>query len=150
MNPTAYRVNSPNVAGDVIDGEAVIVNLEKGTYYSLEESGAAIWRSIETGRTREGIIANCLALYRGDPDLVSTAVGSLLEELEKEELIRPVDEEPEVEVDAPPPPETQDVRPLFVVPEIRKYTDMEELLQLDPIHDVDDMGWPVPKPVDNS
>jgi len=29
---------------------------------------------------------------------------------------------------------------------LQKYTDMEELLQLDPIHEVDKFGWPSAKP----
>ena len=35
-----YRVNSPNVVAEVIDGEAVIVNLRNGMYYSLDGGGA--------------------------------------------------------------------------------------------------------------
>jgi hypothetical protein len=31
------------------------------------------------------------------------------------------------------------------VPLLRKYTDMRDLLLLDPIHDVDEQGWPVRK-----
>ena len=34
----------------------------------------------------------------------------------------------------------------FEAPVLSKYTDMQELLLLDPIHDVDDMGWPKPNP----
>ena len=30
----------------------------------------------------------------------------------------------------------------FVAPQLHKYTDMQELLLLDPIHDVDQEGWP--------
>jgi hypothetical protein len=29
---------------------------------------------------------------------------------------------------------------------LNKYSDMQELLLLDPIHDVDDAGWPKPNP----
>jgi hypothetical protein len=30
----------------------------------------------------------------------------------------------------------------FEMPKLSKYTDMEDLLALDPIHEVDEMGWP--------
>jgi hypothetical protein len=30
----------------------------------------------------------------------------------------------------------------FEIPALEKYTDMEELLLLDPIHEVDETGWP--------
>ena len=31
----------------------------------------------------------------------------------------------------------------FTPPVLKKYTDQQELLLLDPIHDVSDLGWPV-------
>ena len=31
----------------------------------------------------------------------------------------------------------------FRAPQIRAYTDMQDLLMIDPIHDVDETGWPV-------
>ena len=37
-------------------------------------------------------------------------------------------------------------KPDFQEPALQKYTDMEDLLLLDPIHEVDDTGWPNPKP----
>ena len=30
----------------------------------------------------------------------------------------------------------------FEAPKLSKYTDMEQLLLLDPVHDVDETGWP--------
>jgi len=30
----------------------------------------------------------------------------------------------------------------FVLPVLERYTDMQELLLIDPIHDVDETGWP--------
>jgi hypothetical protein len=33
----------------------------------------------------------------------------------------------------------------FSRPILTKYTDMKELLLLDPIHEVDETGWPNPK-----
>ena len=37
-------------------------------------------------------------------------------------------------------------RPVFKPPLLKRYTDMQELLILDPIHEVDDTGWPAIKP----
>ena len=39
-----------------------------------------------------------------------------------------------------------DSRLPFVNPTLTKFTDMQDLLLLDPIHEVDEMGWPHPKP----
>ena len=40
----------------------------------------------------------------------------------------------------------QTQRPGFVPPSLHKYVDMQELLLLDPIHEVDETGWPSIKP----
>jgi len=37
-------------------------------------------------------------------------------------------------------------RPPFVKPILQKYTDMADLLLLDPIHEVGEQGWPHPAP----
>jgi hypothetical protein len=34
----------------------------------------------------------------------------------------------------------------FVTPCLQKYTDMEELLLIDPIHEIDEVGWPSARP----
>jgi hypothetical protein len=42
-----------------------------------------------------------------------------------------------------PPPEA---KPTFKELSLRTFTDLQELLLLDPIHDVDEVGWPAPLP----
>lgn len=46
-NDRVLRVNTPQVVCETIDGEVVIVNLDKGIYYSLLKTGADIWSRIE-------------------------------------------------------------------------------------------------------
>lgn len=44
-----------------------------------------------------------------------------------------------------PPAAPVGERPPFVRPILQKYTDMADLLLLDPIHEVDEQGWPHPR-----
>ena len=44
-----YRINSPPVIHQTLDGEVIVVNLDTGTYYSLVGTGAAIWDAVERG-----------------------------------------------------------------------------------------------------
>jgi hypothetical protein len=37
----------------------------------------------------------------------------------------------------------------YLAPVLNAYSDMKDLLLLDPIHDVAEEGWPIPKPVDS-
>lgn len=139
-NGKRFEVNSPNVVSELMDGEVVIVNLEVGAYFSFDGAGAEIWRCLELGmslRETAEWLANEYNEESMPPGIVNEVAGQMLEEA----LIRPV----EGTKTFTEPPHGSDQRP-FVNPTLHKYTDMEELLQLDPIHDVDDMGWPTAKP----
>ncbi len=48
------------VVSKVMDGEAVVIDLTTGTYYSLRDSGGRAWNLIEDGRPL-GEIATTLA-----------------------------------------------------------------------------------------
>ena len=42
QNNQRFKMNIPQVIGEVIEGEAVIVSLETGAYYSLQGTGGVI------------------------------------------------------------------------------------------------------------
>lgn len=134
----AFKINSPKVVQETIDGEVVIVHLEKGDYYSLMNSGATIWNGIETGMSQTEIVAKMEAIYEGDSAEIASSVNNLIEELKAEEIIIPVEKNGNQITEITP----VETKLKFEPPTLGKYTDMEELLALDPIHEVDDMGWP--------
>lgn len=145
QNSERFQINSPKVVQETIEGEVVIVNLEKGDYYSLLKTGADIWSAIEKGNSTTEIIAEMTERYEGDRETIETAVNSLIAQLKAEEIIISASKN---ESENPNPPEVkiatknnQQKLP-FEAPILSKYTDMEELLALDPIHEVDEMGWP--------
>jgi coenzyme PQQ synthesis protein D (PqqD) len=134
------RINSPKIIYEKFDDEVIIVNLENGSYYSVDQSGARIWMLLAGGFGREEILAHIGAEYAGNNLEIEQATSSFLDDLNRESLfiVEPSDGE------APPPPAIvvdPSPRP-FVSPKLQKYTDMEELLVLDPIHEVDEVGWP--------
>ena len=136
-------MNAPRVIGEVFDDEVVIVDFQGGNYYSLAGSGLDVWRLIERGKASEAIVQSIDAAYEGDTGAIREAVESLLDELEREELIVTVTDgeaEPAVDGDHPLSPAT------FETPVFKRYTDMRDLLLLDPIHEVDQAGWPETKP----
>jgi hypothetical protein len=71
-------------------------------------------------------------------------VASFLEELEREKIIIPrTSALGNSAVPAPNGETSVGAASVFAPPALEKYTDMQELLQVDPIHDVDDeQGWP--------
>jgi hypothetical protein len=139
-----YQVNVPKVTSEIIDGEAIMINLESGNYYNLNPTGTAIWDGVEKGLTLSEIIARLAGRYDGELSTVEDSAARLVEQLKEEDLIR---EEPvEVAGDAKPAIEREDAPPAprqkFMEPVLQKYTDMQDLIVLDPIHEVDELGWP--------
>lgn len=139
------RVNSPKVVHETIDNEVVIIHFDSGNYYSLDGVGADIWSFVETGSTVSEIVEAIAHRYEGSRAVIKAAVNQLIVELQQEDLIAPdKSKEPEsikgLEIRVEAGSETE--RPGFEAPILHKYTDMQDLLLLDPIHEVDEAGWP--------
>jgi hypothetical protein len=139
----SFQVNTPQVVCETIDGEVVIVNLEKGYYYSLLKTGAEVWSGIEQGSNRLHLIEQLARTYEASYEDITTAVDEFLDHLMREELISKVEgstlDSPNFTVAIAP----STSKPQFEKPLLEKFTDMEDLLLLDPIHEVDvEAGWP--------
>ena len=48
--------NSRGVVANEIDGEVIMVNIDMGKYYGLDEIGTTIWEMLENPVKIEGII----------------------------------------------------------------------------------------------
>ncbi|MDP3660641.1 PqqD family protein [Phenylobacterium sp.] len=139
MSDVAYAICGPSVVGEVIDGEAIIVDLRSGAYYSADGVGGAIWQAIEAGAGRQAIIDWALGAYPGQAGVVADVEG-FLETLLANELVRAdVQDAARPQIAAPQP---------YQAPALAVHKDMQDLITLDPIHDVDDMGWPTRKAAD--
>jgi len=147
-----YQVNSSNIIHETIDNEVVIVDLERGYYFSLRSTAAEIWTSILAGLSMDLIVNKLSKHYEIENSQIEGSVSNFIHELLEENIIIPAisgvgaegvtNQEPQVTKYETPDEYTN--------PEIEKYTDMAELLLLDPIHEVDESGWPnmVPDPND--
>jgi hypothetical protein len=140
-----FRINTPKVIHETIDGETVIVNLDSGNYYSLDAIGAEIWDSVGKGVPVDHIIEDISGRYTGEREEMDRAVRLFVKELLQEALISQLEagtagsgavHEPSVKSTP------TEVLPDFKAPTLQKYSDMQDLLLLDPIHEVDDTGWP--------
>lgn len=146
MDAQTYRVNRPDVIDEHFDQEYVLVNLRTGTYYSLNRTAAVIWDDLIQNHSRAAILARLEQFYRADSDTLAADLDTLLQEMLQEQLILPqsqpsTTDSPATESQAPAPDPGEYLPPL-----IEKYTDMQALLLLDPIHQVDESGWPATKP----
>lgn len=135
-----YQVNSPDVVHETVDGEVVMVNLSNGSYYSMDGVGAEIWRMLVSGQPVSHVVDSIRAAYAGDAEVVQQSIFQLVENLHNEQLLVPADAG-DGQVDGTPPVEIA-AGGVYEAPVLHKYTDMEELLLVDPIHDTAEAGWP--------
>jgi hypothetical protein len=152
--PTRYRVNHPKVVNETIEGEVVILNLDRGHYYSLTSVGMEVWTMLEHRDSIDEIMAALLSQYEVSAHHLEQAITKLIHEFQQEELVVPTTGPPEdtsvgaaeaAPVSAPASTTVASQKRPFEPPVLRKYTDMEDLLLLDPIHEADETGWPAPR-----
>jgi hypothetical protein len=141
-----FRVKGSGVTHEVIDDEAVIINLETGNYYSLDGAGAEIWTLLAAHARLTSIVDRLMQRYTGERSEMERALLVLIAELDREQLIAPYDPGAHALPLEPAVPAAAEARPAFEPPVLQKFTDMKELLLLDPIHEVDERGWPHRKP----
>jgi hypothetical protein len=136
-----YRPDSPRVVHETLDGQTVIVHLDKGIYYSLDRIGSSIWQLLSEGASRGQVLQNLCVEYDAPMTLMEDAVANFIVQLRDEALIVPMPPGTECPVATLLPREGRE-RQAFVVPVLQRYSDMQDLLLLDPVHDVDESGWP--------
>jgi hypothetical protein len=145
---TYFQANAPQVVHETIDGETILLNLESGIYYSLNDTGGVLWALMESGRSQGQIIGQVADHYETDQVLLESMVDAFFDELKSEGLVVPSRNPRQTNGDHHVIPALGELakpnRP-FEKPLLSKYTDMQDLLLLDPIHDVDDSGWPTAK-----
>ncbi|MCP4398989.1 MAG: PqqD family protein [bacterium] len=138
----SFKINSPQVVHETIDGEAVIIDMDTGSYYSLQHVGAAIWNFIDRRIQVKHIVAGICQQYSGDAEEMAEAVSQLLSQLQEEHLILPNSDATETSQPSGLP-DLEGEKTEFVMPVLERFTDMQDLLLLDPIHEVDEAeGWP--------
>ncbi len=140
------RINTPNVVGEEFEGEVVAVNLESGTYFSLLGSAADIWRLLSRApATADEVVAGLNQSLDCSGIDVAADVQQCLAELSGLDLITTEpDTAPGVGVEAVAIDLTE--RRPYQPPRVEAFNDLQDILLLDPIHDVDEAGWPMAAP----
>jgi hypothetical protein len=137
-----FRVRNPQVVDDTIEGEVIVIDLDSGTYYSLRDTSAEIWHCIKAGADEASIGDSLAERYTAAREEIGSAVSRLLDELAGERLIEEAAPEGAASGELLSAPPGQNGRVPFVAPVLEKHTDMQDLILLDPVHDVTEAGWP--------
>jgi hypothetical protein len=122
----------------------MVIHFDTGAYYNLQVSALTVWERLVNGASLDDLVAAVTRAYRGDPEEIRRTVTAFLDELIREELVVPSRDAPSQSASdvslvnpAEPPP--------FTPPQLNKYTDMQDFLLADPVHDTDEAGFPKPK-----
>ena len=125
--PTRFRPKAPELASEVIDDEAIIINLSTGVYYSTGKAGAVVWSGIERGQSLDEIVGAVVARYDVSAERALADVHQLMTRLLEENLVEATEAGPAAEAEAPPTSKSP-----YEPPVLHVYRDMGALLALDP------------------
>jgi Coenzyme PQQ synthesis protein D (PqqD) len=134
--PTAYVAKRDSVVCEKFDDEAVLINFETGTYFSLRGAAPEIWTLIQSANTVDRIAERLCAEGSGARDEIEATLAQLV--AHSCVLICDIDDGDLSDISEP----LASAKP-FTPPVVQAFHDLQELIVVDPVHEVDAMdGWP--------
>lgn len=128
-----YRLNAPSCIAEAVEDDLIVIHLATGRYYNMRGQSVMVWNALVGGVEPQALLA-ANAWQAPQNQRFEEHVGFLVQE----GLLVPSSSESEaanapiIDLDGSEDPFQVDV-----------FTDMEEMLRLDPIHDANaDVGWP--------
>jgi hypothetical protein len=126
---TCYAINESQISHNAFDDEVIVVNLASGSYFSMHQCAAEIWRLLARGP------ASAESLAAAFPDAAADApseIETFLKQLVAEALIVTSDADANVGT----------ATTTYSPPILETFDELRELLLADIIHDTDEAGWP--------
>ncbi len=120
--------NEKQVAAKVMDGEAILINLGTGIYYSLGATGGFIWSIVEKRVRIQDIVGSIVEHYDVSAAEAQADVLRLSAELCEEGLAVMSTDSLSADAALPKP----NARLPYEAPTLEKFTDMAEMFALDP------------------
>lgn len=129
----ATLVANDRIAAEDFAGEIVLIDIEKGVYFSLQGLAVDLWRSFSEPRQSDEVLEQFVG-HGADRAVLTGA----LDELRRNNLV--------CETIAPPVAGLACSMPAagFAAPVVAVFSDLAELIAIDPVHEVDaSAGWPL-------
>jgi len=133
----AYKIDSKNVSWERVENEVIAIQLETGRYYNLFNTAADIWSVLAEGATIEILCRTFSRLFPGN-NAVCIEIESFINECTKAKLLLV---EEEIKTDLVDESALTSLQ-TWVTPQLIEYSDLQDLILVDPIHDVEESGWP--------
>lgn len=88
FKPHSVIVRSPDQVSGDLDGKVVLLSIENGEYYNMNEVGSRIWALLEKPMTVAALIEQLLAEFEVDRATCEQEAAVFLEQLQKDKLLR--------------------------------------------------------------
>lgn len=133
MDSMRFSTDEKRVAHQMVEGEVIAIDFVSGAYFSMQGTAADIWTMLANGFALDRVVA----IYRALPD----APAAVAEEIEG--FVEALLDARLIERSDLPASDAAVLAPsTYAYPLLEKFEDMSELITLDPVHDVGEMGWP--------
>lgn len=137
-----FTIDPTRIVHEALEDEVVVVNLDSGCYYMLDGTAPAIWDLLAGGASVDETVRELVHRYPADDTVIEGSVSEFVDQLAQEGLLV---EDPGTPGTTSPPRAAAPSRVapvVFTAPVMYRYTDMATLIQMDPIRDFDETGWP--------
>jgi hypothetical protein len=135
------RANRPRIVDETIDGEALIMDMVSGAYYGCDGASAFAWLALAGGATTDEVATALSERFGMSGDQLRTSVDDFVGTLVGHQLlVDRGDEAPEPFDDAVAAYDGG-YEPAEALA-VDAFTDLADLILLDPVHDVTEAGWP--------
>ncbi len=129
-----YVHHSAKIVHDEIDGEVLVIHSETGSYHSMRGLAGSIWAAASVGVRVDEVVEQVSAALPIDAAEVVPDVEAFVAALVEHDLVV---EEGDGEIGR-----ITVANGDYIAPVLESFTDMQDLILLDPIHEVDAAGWP--------
>ena len=135
---TNLAIDQKNVSWERLSGEVIAIQLSTGHYYSMGGTSADIWSLLAQGSNLETIIQILSSSY-SLPVEAQIQIQHFLDNATAVGLLTVVEGvTPTIEINLP----DDYIRTKWVEPKLQEYTDLQDLILVDPVHDTKATGWP--------
>jgi hypothetical protein len=125
-----------------IEDEVIVINLETGAYFAFDGPAAECWTIVDAGGGLDDIVSALTTWFGVDAHTATADAEAFMDALVEHGLAR--DDSDAAGRGPLPAPAPRAARQAYTTPMVDPYDDLETLLLIDPIHEVDDAGWPLP------
>jgi len=135
-----YKLNEEKMFFDVAENQAIVINFTSGIYYGTSTLGSVVLERLLKGNAPEEIL-KALKELDGCPETMEKELTDFIEKLKEAEILISGETQEGGEE-----PISQDALADGFELEVDAFSEVQDLILADPVHDVDvEQGWPVLK-----